>query len=587
MRCEIDKVPKDGTSVILEDDARGIYELACWSSEQSVWVGENGKPIPITPTHWLPLKRDEYLMRERAECLPQREADSCDPPAPRIRQILPLSSGRAALEWPPTQEDAFAHRQDARAVTYTAIEPRTVTPQPGPPAWRRLVVSSIAAAMIGSSLIGMYFRAPIAASVMQYAADIGKIGRTVKLPSKQTAQMPVQELQRADPLERPPVQGKSDGSEERTVASEAVQTVVSHAKEVLEKDPHDAGAAALQSQEPGREKTPALPGDLAAAREELTANEVHGQGAEVRGRSAAPASELTTGQSNKTANETTELRKAANTAALELQRERERADVLANELAKVRREVEAAAAVTSQKDDEAARLKRKAETATAELQQSLQQQRDKALALESELAKAQQNADTQVATARKMNEEAARTKQTETATFDYVGLLWRPKHDDSASNQAAENAKAELRPPLDQEWGQSKENASKTEPTRQVARTAATEQPVSTEAKASEAAGLLARAKALLGQGNIAAARVVLERAAETGSAQATFVLAETYDPNVLATWRTQGTRGDATKARDLYARAFDGGIKAAKDRSHALIIAAGGRKPAGWFGRE
>jgi len=103
----------------------------------------------------------------------------------------------------------------------------------------------------------------------------------------------------------------------------------------------------------------------------------------------------------------------------------------------------------------------------------------------------------------------------------------------------------------------------------------------------SEAAGLLARAKALLGQGNIGAARVVLERAAETGSAQATFALAETYDPNVLATWRTFGTRGDVMKARDLYARAYDGGIEAAKDRSDALVAGDGGRKPASWFGRE
>ena len=97
----------------------------------------------------------------------------------------------------------------------------------------------------------------------------------------------------------------------------------------------------------------------------------------------------------------------------------------------------------------------------------------------------------------------------------------------------------------------------------------------------------MARARTLLAQGNIGAARIVLERAAETGSAQATFALAETYDPNVLATWRTRGTSGDATKARDLYARAYDGGIKAAKDRSYALVIGEGERKPASWFGEE
>ena len=102
-----------------------------------------------------------------------------------------------------------------------------------------------------------------------------------------------------------------------------------------------------------------------------------------------------------------------------------------------------------------------------------------------------------------------------------------------------------------------------------------------------EAAKLIARASALLGQGNIGAARIVLERAAETGSAQATFALAETYDPNVLAIWRTRGTRGDATRAHDLYARAYEGGIKAAKDRSDSLVIGNSERKPASWFGRE
>ena len=168
-----------------------------------------------------------------------------------------------------------------------------------------------------------------------------------------------------------------------------------------------------------------------------------------------------------------------------------------------------------------------------------------------------------------------------------LATLSRQGSGKTASNQAAEDAKAELKPSLRQKRGQPKGITPSAEITRQSAGTAATEQPVSTEANASEAAGLLARAKALVVQGNILAARGVLERAAETGSAQATFALAETYDPNVLATWRTRGTRGDATRARDLYARAYEGGIKAAKDRSNSLVIGNGERKPASWFGRE
>ena len=75
----------------------------------------------------------------------------------------------------------------------------------------------------------------------------------------------------------------------------------------------------------------------------------------------------------------------------------------------------------------------------------------------------------------------------------------------------------------------------------------------------------------MLGQGDIGSARIVLERAAETGNAQASFMLAETYDPLILPQWGTYGTRGDVTKARALYAKAEAGGVKEAKQRVDAL----------------
>jgi hypothetical protein len=86
-----------------------------------------------------------------------------------------------------------------------------------------------------------------------------------------------------------------------------------------------------------------------------------------------------------------------------------------------------------------------------------------------------------------------------------------------------------------------------------------------------EVAKLMARASELLGQGNISAARRVLERAAETGSALASFTLAKTYDPIILSKWGAYGTRGDAAKARELYAKSQAGGIHEAKDLAEAL----------------
>jgi hypothetical protein len=176
-----------------------------------------------------------------------------------------------------------------------------------------------------------------------------------------------------------------------------------------------------------------------------------------------------------------------------------------------RRNAEAQAALSSNKDDEARRLKPALEAATTGLQQSAQQERDKT-----------------------------------------GGPAAGPK-----STAGPVDARLPFAP-NDQtvKWRQ-----------------AAAEQRAAAEPKG-EAARLLERANALLGEGNIGAARVVLERAAEIGSIQATFRLAETYDPLVLSIWRTYGTRGDATKARELYAKAYDGGIKAAKDRSDALQAA-------------
>ena len=66
MRHPIERSPRDGTAIILEDDASGTYDVAHWSAEAGEWVGENGEPTKITPTHWHPIPRDQYLLRDDA-----------------------------------------------------------------------------------------------------------------------------------------------------------------------------------------------------------------------------------------------------------------------------------------------------------------------------------------------------------------------------------------------------------------------------------------------------------------------------------------------------------------------------------------
>jgi chromosome segregation ATPase len=82
---------------------------------------------------------------------------------------------------------------------------------------------------------------------------------------------------------------------------------------------------------------------------------------------------------------------------------------------------------------------------------------------------------------------------------------------------------------------------------------------------------LLARANALLRQADISSARQLLELALARGSARAAFMLAETYDPPVLKSWRASGVAGDPTKARSLYQKAKAGGIDDAEARIKAL----------------
>jgi len=196
----------------------------------------------------------------------------------------------------------------------------------------------------------------------------------------------------------------------------------------------------------------------------------------------------------------------------EQQKERESTETLSRELAMARREIEANAAQLTKARDDAAQFRQIAERTTAELQQ----ERDKAKPLSRELTMAQRAID----------------------------------------------ARAALEPTP---------NSLITQ-TTQAVEAAAPAQPAAAEAQSnSEAARLMARASTLLARGNIGAARIVLERAAETGSAQATFMLAETYDPVILSKWRTYGTRGEATKARELYAKAQAGGIEEAKNRFDAL----------------
>ncbi|KAB1071668.1 SEL1-like repeat protein [Methylobacterium planeticum] len=82
---------------------------------------------------------------------------------------------------------------------------------------------------------------------------------------------------------------------------------------------------------------------------------------------------------------------------------------------------------------------------------------------------------------------------------------------------------------------------------------------------------LLERARRLLKLGDVAAARLLMDRAATDGNAEAEFALAETFDPSRLAAWRVRGVRPDTDKARSLYEQALRHGFAEAATRLSSL----------------
>ena len=86
-----------------------------------------------------------------------------------------------------------------------------------------------------------------------------------------------------------------------------------------------------------------------------------------------------------------------------------------------------------------------------------------------------------------------------------------------------------------------------------------------------EEAKLIAHAESLIKQFDFAGARLLLAHASEKGSARAAFMMAETYDWQVLRSLQAYGVRGDAEKAWEFYQMAARAGIEKARERAEAL----------------
>jgi hypothetical protein len=81
------------------------------------------------------------------------------------------------------------------------------------------------------------------------------------------------------------------------------------------------------------------------------------------------------------------------------------------------------------------------------------------------------------------------------------------------------------------------------------------------------------RGKDLIANGDFAAARLVLQYAADGGSAQAALMLAGTYDPVTLKKLRAHGCAPDIPKARHWYEKAGELGSQEAPEKLKVLAV--------------
>src|ERR671913_64584 len=220
-----------------------------------------------------------------------------------------------------------------------------------------------------------------------------------------------------------------------------------------------------------------------------------------------------------------------------------------------------------------------------ETTQALQQEQDKVEKLGSALAAAWRELGDQAAaladTAAAQNQERdalqQALQQSEASAATFAQFLAQERDALQQTRQQSEEAAASFARSLAEERDRNQQLeqqlASRRDAAPEPAPPAAepTSDKPRTEKADPDLLRLMARASLLVTQGDIGAARIVLEHAAESGSAPALFALAETFDPAVLSAWGTMGTQGDAARAGDLYAKALAGGVAAAKDRLATL----------------
>lgn len=542
MRRPIETAPRSGEGIWVED-ATGATEVGHWSPEAGKWVWQDGSPIDPAPTHWYPAMEDV-----------DPEDDQSGGSLVTAAILIPVIFVGVSLLGVFTPFTAQPNMTRIGGDIAVSLD-------------QRLEIPTGSLALLQREATGALMQAE-PASVVQPSQRLGKDAPRIDASANELA-------------------------EARRELDEAVQRAhtAEIAAEVLRKSLQQEQAHSAE-----------LANELAGARREIdagnaksrNADDVAAQQRDAAGREIAELQQALQ-QERQRSGLLVKQANAAQAAAASAEQERHeaqsRAAALASELAAIpRASLTAEAAAAEQKEvvgREVAELRQslqaerqknadlvaqaeaaRAVAANAEQQhRALEEAQAHATALARELAETRREIETRNVQLREANDAASQQRQ---AANREIAELRQSLQQQRSGTEARQKDRASASAPADARHQAEQTNRGPILPAARSAEATVAE-PLKAANQAEAEARLIPRARALLDQGNIGAARIVLELAAEKDIAQASFMLAETYDPAVLSAWGTYGTRGEAAKARELYAKAHRGGIREAKERLEAL----------------
>src|SRR6266478_1294465 len=541
--AQIDVAPKNGDFIILQDACS--REVGRWAQEANGWVQPDGTPVGISPTHWT------------------RVSDDFAGPTDRERSLF-LAALAAAL---PDDETEQTQKRPLNRLTLALVT--AIFCIGGFVFWIGSKDSSFdsSAANLEREFPRERDRASVAIGGLTPARERGNVALTEALESKRIANSKRRDLNqaldqseaRSEALARELASARESEVAARNLA--AVRERENAAQALETKKIADAKQKEFkQALDESQARSEALARELASAREN-----------EVAARNLAAARER---ENAAQTSETKQIADATKGLKQALDESQARSEALARELASARESEVAARNLVAVREREnavqALETKQIADAKQKELQQALDESEKRALALKRELTSAREI----IASA----EQPSNAEVTARDAAAPTGPLNRPTEQSNAASeitssmttpQSRGNATAGVQASSDATPDDATAGASG-RLTRSTQSEPSRPQPPSAMSSAEEAK-FVARAESLIKQFDFVGARLLLGPALEKGSARAAFMMAETYDQQILRSLQAYGVRGDAQMAREFYQLAAAAGIEKARERVEAL----------------